>query len=303
LKYIGLQDASQTIGATATNCTTNTLNYWNGVDAEITSPKAWRFNPPVNYTFAWTANPTATIANAALENTTSVPGPGTTEYFVNIVNPLNGCAKNDSVSIVIDPTTVAGTLSVDNAVGCSGANSGTFTLAGNVGSIIDWEKSIYNNNTSTWSPYITIANTTNTLAYSNLTSTTRYRVNVKSGNCNTATSNEVTVTVIDYPSGQLTASTCGTSSAAVQVAVLGMPTQYVGGYSGTLSDGTTFSGATSPISVSTSTTGAAVTIATLTTTEGSCTSTTGFTGSVTLTTYYADAVGALLHRLVTLLFP
>jgi len=45
-KYIGLQDATKTIGATAPNCSNNVNNYWNGVSDQITTPQAWRFSPP-----------------------------------------------------------------------------------------------------------------------------------------------------------------------------------------------------------------------------------------------------------------
>jgi hypothetical protein len=112
-KYIGLQDASQTIGATAPNCnvTPTTPNYWNGVSDEIlaTAPKAWRFAPPSNYNTTWygngvampsvTANPTATPPVVGYTNpgtnVFSIPvAPSTTTtYSISYTNQTTGCTN------------------------------------------------------------------------------------------------------------------------------------------------------------------------------------------------------------------
>ena len=69
---------------------------------------------------------------------------------------------------------VGGTVS-PNAVVCSGTNSGVLTLSGHTGAVVRWQSSI--NNGGAWT---NIANTTTTLAYSNLTATTWYRCEVLS---------------------------------------------------------------------------------------------------------------------------
>jgi hypothetical protein len=285
IKYIGLQDATRTIGATATNCTTNVLNYWNGQSAEITTPKAWRFNPPVNYTFAWTSTPSTTIANAALENTTSVIGAGSTVYSVAITNPLTGCVKNDAVTIVGDATTVAGTVAGSSQYACNGNNTGTITLSGNTGSVVRWESSP--NGTT----YTTIAGETGTTyTYNNITADTYYRAVVKNGNCNEANTNAVMVTVNNAPNATVALASCGTQ-ATFTVTPTGMNAGYTGTYSGTFSNGTTFTNQSAPISVSipaTATT--AVTLSSLTADLGGCTSNTATLGSaITLNVYYQDA--------------
>jgi hypothetical protein len=112
-KYIGLQDATRTIGATAPNCDVTPVvnNYWNGqtdiIDAA--APKAWRFSPPSNYNTTWyangvampsvTANPTATppvvgYANPGV-NVLSIPvAPvATTTYSISYTNQTTGCTN------------------------------------------------------------------------------------------------------------------------------------------------------------------------------------------------------------------
>lgn len=112
-KYIGLQDATRTIGATAPNCSTTpvTANYWNGTIDEIlaTAPKAWRFAPPSNYNTTWyangvvmpsvTANPTATPPVVGYTNPGSnvfsipVAPASTTTYSISYTNQTTGCTN------------------------------------------------------------------------------------------------------------------------------------------------------------------------------------------------------------------
>lgn len=105
------------------------------------------------------------------------------------------CSQQYSTQTVIsvDPQPVGGTLYSDITV-CGGSNSGTLTLVGHVGNISSWENSI--DGGVTWN---TIANTTYTENYLNLSATTLYRVIVGSGGCADDTSNTITVTV-DAPS-------------------------------------------------------------------------------------------------------
>jgi hypothetical protein len=93
-KYIGLQDPTKTIGATAPNCTTNATSYWNGQLAtiEASAPQAWRFSPPSNYTTVWTANGSqiATGTNIFQQTVTPVAGTVTT-YDIRYTNLTTGC--------------------------------------------------------------------------------------------------------------------------------------------------------------------------------------------------------------------
>jgi hypothetical protein len=283
-KTVGVQNAAGTVGTTAP--------LFNATPVTTFANVGYRFNPPVNYTFAWTAVPSAGTTIAAPTGSTSNANPavGTTEFFVAATNPLNGCVSTDSVTITLDATTVGGTVTVDNSLVCAGTNSGTLTLAGNVGSVLEWEYSIYDVASASWGPFLVVANTTNTESYSNITATRRYRAKVQNGSCSVAYSNEVDVNVTPYPQGQLDvlASSCMPTNTQLHINVSGMA-GYTGTYSGVMSDGTTFSGSTSPLLAITSTVESSITITSLTADLGGCTTTSGFTGgSVVLHNYYMD---------------
>ncbi|MBL7889909.1 MAG: hypothetical protein JNL24_10165, partial [Bacteroidia bacterium] len=124
---------------------------------------------------------------SAIFNYTNV---ATTTQFATIV--ASGVCSNDTSSVAIiavDPPSVGGILSSDATV-CASSNFGTITLSGETGTIQNWQSST--DGGITW---LTIANTSNSQVYSNLTTTTSYKVDVKSGVCNVATSNAVTITV------------------------------------------------------------------------------------------------------------
>lgn len=101
------------------------------------------------------------------------------------------CKKDTSATIAfnISPTTFAGSLSGAAAV-CALSNAGTITLSGNIGDVVSWQSSV--NNGNTWQ---TIANTTKTQTYTNLTLTTWYRAIVKSGICNADTTSTAIINV------------------------------------------------------------------------------------------------------------
>ena len=101
-KYIGLQDGTKTIGATAPNCTTSAANYWNGVNDVISAPQAWRFTPPSNYATKWYATPaggsTTLISNSFNVFSLPVAPTVTTHYAISYTNQTTGCANDTSLS-------------------------------------------------------------------------------------------------------------------------------------------------------------------------------------------------------------
>ena len=112
IKYIGLQDGTRTIGATAPNCTTTpvTPGYWNGQTAEITSsaPMAWRFSPPSNYSTSWFANGTLIPSATGFANpgtnvfNLSVAPTNTTTYSISYTNTTTQCANAaDSAQVLM----------------------------------------------------------------------------------------------------------------------------------------------------------------------------------------------------------
>ena len=96
-KFIGLQDGTRTIGATAPNCGSPfQANFWNGISNAITSPLAWRFAPPSNYLTTWTAtdaNGTTTIASGNNIFSQSVSPSITTTYAISYTNLTTGCTN------------------------------------------------------------------------------------------------------------------------------------------------------------------------------------------------------------------
>ncbi|MEO0038087.1 MAG: hypothetical protein RIQ59_1298, partial [Bacteroidota bacterium] len=93
-----------------------------------------------------------------------------------------------TVTVTVNPTSVAGTISGNSSV-CTGTNSTVLTLSGNVGTI-QWQSSTDN---------VTFTNisgaTGQTYTATNITATTYYRVVVTSGACAAATSTSFTISV------------------------------------------------------------------------------------------------------------
>lgn len=106
-----------------------------------------------------------------------------------ITGPASCAPKTDDVSIIVNPLTVGGTTTGSTTV-CSGTNSGTITLNGQVGTILYWESST--NGGASWQ---IINNTNNNISYNNLNTTTQYRATVQSGACAPEVSTVATVTV------------------------------------------------------------------------------------------------------------
>lgn len=215
----------------------------------------------------------------------------TTYYKAVVTSGVCGSLTSAPVTVTVDPATVAGTLSTDVALGCAGITSGTITLAGNTGSILDWEYAAYSTSLADWLPYTAITNTTNTQTFTNLTETTRYRARVKSGSCNEVYTDPIVISVTPYPIAQLTASAtiCEISTGLLPIQISNNA-GYTGTYTVLMSDGSTATGSTNPLVVTTSTVGTPISIVSITANQPGCTTTTGFLGSlqVTLNMYYQD---------------
>jgi Fungalysin metallopeptidase (M36)/Fungalysin/Thermolysin Propeptide Motif len=143
------------------------------------------------------------VAGSGVPNTSTV---GTTTFYVNDLNIAAACRFPVNFNI----GSVGGTVTADVASVCSVSNAGTLTLSGHSGTIVRWESSTDNFATNT-----PIANTTTTLAYTNLTATTQYRAVIQSGTCDPLNSATATITVSNTSvAGTVTggASVCSTSN-------------------------------------------------------------------------------------------
>jgi gliding motility-associated-like protein len=123
----------------------------------------------------------------------------TTTWYRAMMTATCASATSVEARITVDshPASVGGTVSANDTV-CSGSNTGTLTLAGNVGNVLRWEYSSDGGNT-----WIYINNTTNSITYSNISATTYYHAVVQNNICGSATSSNDTITVT-------TSSTAGT---------------------------------------------------------------------------------------------
>ncbi|MCC7303570.1 MAG: gliding motility-associated C-terminal domain-containing protein [Bacteroidia bacterium] len=104
-------------------------------------------------------------------------------------------------TITVDAAPVGGSVT-SNATVCAGSNSGTLTLGGHSGTILNWEFST--DGGFTWTP---IANTTTTQNYTNLLITTMYRAVLGNGVCANVNSTPATITVTPPPAGGIVSAT------------------------------------------------------------------------------------------------
>lgn len=138
-------------------------------------------------TYAWTSTPSGFTSTD--QNPTGVAPTVNTTYTVTVTNNKGCSASATSVEVVVNPTTVGGSVTGGTAV-CSGSTSGVLTLTGNTGNVVRWEKSV-----SPFSSWTTITNTTSTHTSVVLTETTQFRAVVQSGVCAEANSTPTTVTI------------------------------------------------------------------------------------------------------------
>ncbi|MBY0424461.1 MAG: hypothetical protein K2Q22_02395, partial [Cytophagales bacterium] len=115
----------------------------------------------------------------------------TTTSFRAVVQN-GGCNSVTSAAFTISVSGISLGGSVDGPTTplCSGANSGTISVSGYVGSILNWESS-----TDNFSTITNIASTASSISFLNLTTTTSYRAVVQNGPCTSTTSSIFTITI------------------------------------------------------------------------------------------------------------
>ncbi|MES2005130.1 MAG: hypothetical protein V4450_11445, partial [Bacteroidota bacterium] len=150
-------------------------------------------NTPASGTGTWSkiSGPAGISFSNANDPATTVNGLTTGTYQLAWTIDNGSCAASqDLVQLTVYSATVPGILASDATV-CATANAGTLSLTGYSSSILNWESST--DNGATWN---NIINTTNTINYTNLSSTTQYRANVQNGICPALYSNVVKVNVV-----------------------------------------------------------------------------------------------------------
>jgi PKD repeat protein len=142
----------------------------------------------------WYAGGCGTGTSIGTGTTINVSPTQTTIYYVRAEGDC-GNSNCASVQVTVNPATVGGSVAADQTI-CSGSQpSGNFTLSGNVGTVVKWQKSTSSDFSS---GVINIINTTTTLAGSSLGALTQdlwVRAVVKSGVCAEANSSAAKITV------------------------------------------------------------------------------------------------------------
>ncbi|MCX8478727.1 MAG: GEVED domain-containing protein, partial [Chitinophagales bacterium] len=122
-RTIGLQDATKTIGALAPG--------WNNRTTTLTTPEAWRFIPPANYSYSWT--PSANLSNPTIANPIYNPSAslhGLSQTFnVMATDPTSGCSNSSTVSVVVKDVPTAPVITSANPMSACGGQTATLTVS------------------------------------------------------------------------------------------------------------------------------------------------------------------------------
>jgi gliding motility-associated-like protein len=185
LASVNLQEETQLIKDLSI---TSTGPYCEGEAIQLMSPMY------IGAAYAWTGpngffntNQNPTINNATALNTGW--------YKVSVSN-VGGCSPvTDSIEVIVFPFTNKGIASADLSV-CELSNGGTLKITSKVGDVLEWESSATGQ-----TPWNSITNTTDSLVYSNLTSTIFFRAKIKSGTCPEVASDVIQVNVSEATIG------------------------------------------------------------------------------------------------------
>ena len=181
--------ATQPVSVTV--CPTATATF--SVVAGGSSPFTYQWQESTGGPFAALANggvySGVTTANLTLTGVTA--GMNGYQYRCVITGNCGSPATSNAATLSTSGTSVGGTVTPANTIVCTTPNNGTLTVAGFTGSIVRWEFSTVSN----VGPWTTIANTTTTQTYTNITVTTWYRAVVQVAGCAVANSSVAAVTV------------------------------------------------------------------------------------------------------------
>jgi trimeric autotransporter adhesin len=119
----------------------------------------------------------------------------TTAYRAIVQSGVCASAISSTATVTVNSQSNGG-LTSGAAIVCSGTNSGTITLSGNNGNVLNWIQST--DGGLTWT---SIANTASTQTFTNLTQTTIYAALVQNGVCSSDTSQVAQITVDPLPIG------------------------------------------------------------------------------------------------------
>ncbi|MBL7777909.1 MAG: hypothetical protein JNK66_06345 [Chitinophagales bacterium] len=240
-------------------------------DGVICNGNSVVLNSSASASYLWSAN----AASATTQSTGSLSPTSNTTYSVTITDG-NGCQNSNSYTVTVNSNPSAPTITATETSG----------QANNDGVICNGFSAVLNSSAATsylWSANAASATTQSTGSLSP-SGNTAYSVTITDAN-GCKNNNSYTVTVTPLPTGVLSGTTtiCYGQTTSLSIAVTG-----TGPWSGTLSDGTNFSGNSSPISVAvTPLSNTTYTIATLN--DALCTATGGdLSGSAAVTVNFCS---------------
>lgn len=236
-KTIGLQNGNGTIGAIAPVCGSNPPTFWNALNATIqqTSPQAWRFTPPANYTTTWFENGVQFASGTNIFTQTVTPTvtpPASTTYSISYTNQTTGCTNAPGSAQV-----QMNVLSTAPPVGLTSASTETLVCIGEnfslntsytgltTGLTFQWQGSTdggltWNNVPSAATPSVTTSQSV----------TTQYRCEITSCGGTAGYSSSITVNIQTPPTVSATTNApvyCAPGGPAVDITTTGNAVTYV----------------------------------------------------------------------------
>ena len=184
-----VNDAIVSIEGAGTYCQNSSVTL-TGVSAAATGTITYQWE---YYDASEEWSPIAGANTSSFNPSTAVPGETVYRVYFEIDSAVCNDPYSSPVSVIIDSTSVGGTISGEATV-CAETNSTLLTLSGHTGSVIRWQYST--DSGSTWND---IDNTSDTYTATDLTDTTQFRAVVQSGVCPEAFSSAATITVDPAP--------------------------------------------------------------------------------------------------------
>jgi hypothetical protein len=271
--YVNIRPLSVINNMTASLCSGSafTAAPANGTNGTVLAGTTYVWDAPTGSGF--NGGSAQAVAQNSVSQTLSASGNTAATATYAVTPKVNGCdGAQFNVEVAISPQSNAGTISGAGSV-CVDVNNSTLSVSGNVGNL-QWQSST--NNVS----FTNInGETGSSYTASNLSNTAFYRVVATSGVCAAANGSSAQITTLSRPTASLSGSAeiCAGNSSSLSIALTGN-----GPWSGTLSNGQSFSASTSPVLVAV-TPGASTGYTISTLNDANCAAIGGLTGSGTIT--------------------
>jgi hypothetical protein len=270
--YVNIRPLSVINNMTATMCSGSAFDVSpaNGTNGTVLAGTTYVWDAPSGSGF--NGGSAQAVAQNSVTQTLNTDGSTAATATYAVTPKVNGCdGAPFNVAVAISPQSNAGTISGAGSV-CVDLNSSTLSVSGNVGNL-QWQSST--NNVS----FTNISGATgSSYVASNLSNTTFYRVVASSGVCPAANGSSAQITTLSRPTASLSGSAeiCAGNSSSLSIALTGD-----GPWSGTLSNGQSFSASSSPALIAvTPGVNTGYTISTLS--DANCEAIGGLTGSATI---------------------